>query len=396
MKLPKVEFKNHPILKNLKLNFTDKEKVYSNIIFVGENGCGKTTILNELFNYYKSPHIDRVEQKNFDDSVNIKCLYIEQDIKYRNAINNIKKKMDGKKVYKNSTIEKDLKKPNKSEVITKNKDNIVNNVEMLFEKVKDFKSERITCFLQEHNSDLMDDVTKLVSIDGNIEVPNVDKFSSGEQEILLRLERMKENIPSDMDMILLDEPETGLHPKWQLKIIPFILDILKDNRSGERDLQLFIASHSENILKSVFKRSDTLVVRLYKDKGEIRSENITNMNTVLKETTIAEIQYLVFGIISSEYYNHLYGLLLFMCGGTQKKVERYFINKYNGHLKDICNPYGYSYGQQNSIETLPTYIRNAIDHPENDDRKYTEEDLEKALVLLRNEIKEFDIRFLDE
>ena len=144
----------------------------------------------------------------------------------------------------------------------------------------------------------MDDVTKLVSIDGNIEVPNVDKFSSGEQEILLRLERMKENIPSDMDMILLDEPETGLHPKWQLKIIPFILDILKDNRSGERDLQLFIASHSENILKSVFKRSDTLVVRLYKDKGEIRSENITNMNTVLKETTIAEIQYLVFGIIS--------------------------------------------------------------------------------------------------
>ena len=106
MKLPKVEFKNHPILKNLKLNFTDKEKVYSNIIFVGENGCGKTTILNELFNYYKSPHIDRVEQKNFDDSVNIKCLYIEQDIKYRNAINNIKKRWTVKRFIKIQQLKK--------------------------------------------------------------------------------------------------------------------------------------------------------------------------------------------------------------------------------------------------------------------------------------------------
>ena len=31
-----------------------------------------------------------------------------------------------------------------------------------------------------------------------------------------------------------------------------VLDILKDRISGERDLQLFVSSHSENVLKSVF------------------------------------------------------------------------------------------------------------------------------------------------
>ena len=188
-------------------------------------------------------------------------------------------------------------------------------------------------------------------------------------------------------MILLDEPETSLHPKWQLKIIPFIIDILKDNNSGERDLQLFIASHSENVLKSIFDRDDTLIVRLYKDNDEIKSQRITNMDTVLDETTIAEIQYLVFGIISSEYHNQLYGKFLLMCGGTQRKVDEYLREKYKDHLQEILNLYGYIYNE--NIEVLPNYVRNATDHPENTDRIYNDEDLKKSIQLLRKEIKEF-------
>ena len=46
MKLSQIEFKNHPILNNLKINFTNSSgHIYSNIIIVGENGCGKTTLL---------------------------------------------------------------------------------------------------------------------------------------------------------------------------------------------------------------------------------------------------------------------------------------------------------------------------------------------------------------
>ena len=52
MRLADLEFKNHPILGNLKLNFTNENgMIYENIILVGENGCGKTTILRELNHY---------------------------------------------------------------------------------------------------------------------------------------------------------------------------------------------------------------------------------------------------------------------------------------------------------------------------------------------------------
>ena len=52
MRLSELKFENHPILGNLNLSFSkDNNHIYDNIVFVGENGCGKTTILKELLNY---------------------------------------------------------------------------------------------------------------------------------------------------------------------------------------------------------------------------------------------------------------------------------------------------------------------------------------------------------
>ncbi len=50
MKLISVKWKNHPILGNLELDFTNPStgKPYSNIVFAGENGTGKSTILKTM------------------------------------------------------------------------------------------------------------------------------------------------------------------------------------------------------------------------------------------------------------------------------------------------------------------------------------------------------------
>lgn len=78
MRLSQIEFKDHPILKNLKISFVkDNGEIYSNIIFVGENGCGKTTILNELFNYDNSAYIVNKEQNfNLCGQCGYKSIYI--------------------------------------------------------------------------------------------------------------------------------------------------------------------------------------------------------------------------------------------------------------------------------------------------------------------------------
>ena len=52
MKFRKITFENHPILGNISFDFTDKYgNAVDTIIIAGENGCGKSVLLNELFQY---------------------------------------------------------------------------------------------------------------------------------------------------------------------------------------------------------------------------------------------------------------------------------------------------------------------------------------------------------
>ena len=54
MKLAKLVIENNPILGNISLDFRDKKGiVVDNIIFAGENGSGKTTILNIIARNHK-------------------------------------------------------------------------------------------------------------------------------------------------------------------------------------------------------------------------------------------------------------------------------------------------------------------------------------------------------
>ena len=392
MKISQIEFKNHPILQNLKINLTDKNgNIYSNIVFVGENGCGKTTLLNELFDYDNSQYIINKEHNyNLCGECGHKCLYVAQDLKYRNAINVISNKISNNKIYKDITDIRNTNHYNGANIMSINKNNIANDSRMLKDNIVKFENEKINSYFNKSKESLMSDVSKIIGIDGNIEVPRADKLSSGEQELILRLEAIKNRVTLNLDMLLIDEPETSLHPKWQLQIIPFLLNILKDNNSGERDLQLFIASHSENVLKSVFNIKDTLIVRLYKKDNKIKSECITDMDTKLDIPSVSEIQYLVFDIPSIEYHNQLYGKLLSFCGEKQANVENYLKDLYKTNLSVILNPYNYS--RNDNIETLPTYIRNASSHTENTERIYNENDLIKSIKFLRFAICNTEIK----
>ena len=79
--ISKIKWKNHSVLGNLELDFTkDDGEIYNTIILAGENGTGKTTILNtisEFLNLGAVTPFDYIEYKIEDDDFRI--YYGDQD-----------------------------------------------------------------------------------------------------------------------------------------------------------------------------------------------------------------------------------------------------------------------------------------------------------------------------
>ncbi len=377
MKLTKLKFKNHPILGDLALDFTKKnEEAYQNIVFVGENGCGKTTILNEIHNYYESKYIIEKQNNNTSGEDLFRSIYIRQDIKCFSSLNAALKLISGKtlenkEIHDNVIIDELLKSNN-------------DNTNKFFEdEVAEFNNNYLKDIIKNKSiSYLLKGIGGLLQINNDKPIMLIDSLSSGEQELALRLLSLKQIIKGHTDFILLDEPETALHPKWQLQIFEIINHILDILLSNERDAQLFIATHSENILKSVLKYPNTLIIRLYKNGNIICAKQISDLERVLPYISFPEIQYIIFDIPTSDYHNALYGYLIGKSNTTE--FENYIENNplFN---KDYYNNYNYS--RNNRIETLPTYIRNAIHHPENNERCFTEEELRKSICFLRKLIQ---------
>lgn len=83
MKIREIIYKNHKILGNLRINFMDQQGFAKELIFLaGENGCGKTTIINDIFSAFSN-----INSFAFDE---IDLELNESDIKYlKNHYNEI-------------------------------------------------------------------------------------------------------------------------------------------------------------------------------------------------------------------------------------------------------------------------------------------------------------------
>ena len=79
----------------------------------------------------------------------------------------------------------------------------------------------------------------------------INELSSGEKQLFLRTLAIKMLEPEN-SIIMIDEPELSLHPKWQQKIVDVYRKIGKNN-------QIILATHSPHILGSVEKENIILL-----------------------------------------------------------------------------------------------------------------------------------------
>ena len=349
-------------------------KPFSIIAFVGENGCGKTTILNELFNYSKSQYIvdKEINRTPLQHTGRYFATFLRQGQLYYSSMDHIKKLINGEKESFPCMSEELLQiegHPNAPHSTTHEL-----NTEL-------FNDERITKLFEKDHQDFVPGGKVAKLIDGKSGEDEYDKYSSGQQELIFKLQMIK-RMQSYSDFLLMDEPETSLHPRWQKIIIDYICSrFIVDERAKP---QIFVATHSEKILESLLGKEDVLIIRLFKECGLIKSESISQMQLLLKKPTFAELDYVIFKIDSYEYCNELYDLLEWLYDvsgdrGVDRKIQKSELYNDEKHHKEWFNE---KYNEVTS-KTLPVYVRNYFHHPK-DKIEPTPEELHEAIELLRN------------
>ena len=323
MKIEKVHIKNVKGIKDLELSFKKDNKILDLIVLAGINGSGKTTILEaikdffnnkylnfngpeksnvnldiffedfekknikeiekssgnyrhelwEFFNglilysfdkndknasyeiqiarYFKNPpKIIYVPANNSFEEVETETTTLSIEYEFINTINSnvirdIPSYIATRRNYL-ATIEEDL---TMKEITNK----VINEINGIFDileldvKLKGFSKDEKTMPIFENSAG---------------EEFDINDLSSGEKQLFLRTLSIKMLEPNN-SIILIDEPELSLHPKWQQRIIEVYRKIGENN-------QIIVATHSPHILGSVSNENIFILYR--NENGKIEAK----------------------------------------------------------------------------------------------------------------------------
>ena len=424
---------------NLELDFINhqKRKAYNTIVFVGENGCGKTTILQLSAQSHSVPkdkdhvspevmYVDYFDLKGSFDGEPVALRYLHPDDNTRLAefiAIPLEQYFDGEsegqrlstanmstEVHRDKCIylESEVKFAYKGENALFSHYNdryldcmIKEDYSSLVQKIMDmphrhyfkFKA-KVDEFFAGHNLEFVG-----IKQDGSgdyevlfgrnsTEIP-IGELSSGEKQIVYRTaEILLSNKLGNNPVVIIDEPELNMHPKWQQRILQYYRDLCTQAR--EQSMQLFIATHSERVVEEALKDDENVLVIILKEKdGKIEFSPVEQDMLLLPSPTAAEVNYLAFNVPTIDYHISLYGYLQELSGKgsvkecdayTEDYIEKHYLNNKHSYMKD------YKYNNT-TYKTLPTYIRNAIHHPDSG-RKYSPEEFERSIELLREMLQD--------
>ncbi|MCJ1989087.1 ATP-dependent nuclease [Lactococcus carnosus] len=199
-----------------------------------------------------------------------------------------------------------------------------------------------------------------------------DKGTGMQRALALSLIQVYSQIDMEDDEIckpilfFIDEPETFLHPQAQDKLLNSLEKISTNS-------QVFITTHSPYLLKKFNKDNHNLKVfsRIPKDS---RVRDAITLDLFPFSPSWGEINYFAFGVVSEEFHNELFGYLHNKISDLNKKYDNgqktvsKKISSFDLWLNEQKNVIRTDSTHQNSIrnfidKTMPTYIRNYIDHP---------------------------------
>ena len=356
MKIKTIKFQNHPILGDLSLDLTSTEgKTIDTIIFAGENGCGKSTILNAIYDFstFKHDASPLEEMRIFivefnDDEIstikgheNINKLITEKikgnefvfsfEFPFENwnqiSTNCILENGENLKIPSNyfhhasikplfsalfsdveinfnpgvisattaieideeMTTSKrtstalateitqmiiDIQSSDANDYMQYAERNVGGQIEEkhLQKRISRFK-EAFSFIFEQKRYKCVKNINGAKSVifeDNGIEIP-IGALSSGEKQIVFRGSfLLKDQKSTTGTVVLIDEPEISLHPKWQLKIIDYYKKLFT-SEDGNQTSQIFVVTHSPFIIHNRNRCNDKVVI--------LKKDNLGNIST---------------------------------------------------------------------------------------------------------------------
>lgn len=309
MKIKNLHIKEFKGLRDISINFKKNDELLDLLVLAGSNGSGKTRVLESILKYFQ----DYLDYKQ--NNIEVGIFYEEKEKNCISNVQNVQNFFFGLKNFSyhevnNSLYEIHIEIKNKLDILPKiiyvpteinfqkmnvasttlvQKYEFINIVNTnLIKDIPSYIATKMISAMLKNKNEKVGDVQKKVfneineifenlSIDVKVEDISQDgrnitlftnssgdefdinELSSGEKQLFLRTLAIKMLNPEN-SIILIDEPELSLHPKWQQRIVDVYKKIGKNN-------QIIIATHSPHILGSVKKENIILLDR--SDDGKI-------------------------------------------------------------------------------------------------------------------------------
>jgi len=311
MKIKNLHIKEFKGLRDISINFEKNDEPLDLVVLAGSNGSGKTRVLESILQYFQ----DHIQYNYRGNSNKIEIYFEEKEKICRNNVGDEMELYEGLKSFsyheidnprneKHIKIKKELnilpkiiyvpteinfQKMNTASTTLVQEYNFINIVNTnLIKDIPSYIATKMISAMLKNKNEKVGDVQKKVfneineifenlSIDVKVEDISQDgrnitlftnssgdefdinELSSGEKQLFLRTLAIKMLNPEN-SIILIDEPELSLHPKWQQRIVDVYRKIGENN-------QIIIATHSPHILGSVKKEN---IILLDKDgEGKI-------------------------------------------------------------------------------------------------------------------------------
>lgn len=322
-KIRKIKFQEHPILKNLELDFCGKDgKAFDTIIFAGENGTGKSTIINALYEIasytvkypvlvefeYKGKifsiryYLKEINGKNYiyaNDEQGMNTYIGSGDIKNRYPFSGIFSDVDinfyadDVSTVTSLTLDSIKDSRRSTEKLPTQINQLLVDIQSMddgelaraYRTAKELKQsvedivfqERMPRFTTAFNRmfeslkySRIENVggKKLILFRKNgIDIP-IDNLSSGEKQVVYRgCFLLKDVNATNGAFVFIDEPEISLHPNWQVKVMDYYKGIFTN--CGEQTSQIFAVTHSPFVIHNDTRRNDKVIIFSRDDNGDI-------------------------------------------------------------------------------------------------------------------------------